>query len=281
MNSIITHPGVYIIGASMVSPEAITDWAVEEGLEEVVQDTTTPLGRIVSELSQEETSSSDLDLLSEFAGRGCYQSWKTGRDSPQYMDNILTSLHGSTLEHASMTLLITGVSRSLTHELIRHRAGFAVSQESQRFVTADSANFVVPPLLLHGVDGNIDAAEIGDWMMANMNALQTYSQQYEWYRQLLEDEGVDGRMAKKRAAEAARSHLPNATETRLVWTGNLRALRHFAETRGAHDADLEIRRLACEVVLAAKHMAPLAFSDFVVQEGAFGVGVVQHIHRKV
>jgi thymidylate synthase (FAD) len=89
----------------------------------------------------------DPDILAEFAGRACYQSWD--RPNPAtatnqtYLAHILEVDHGSVLEHASATFYVTGVSRSLTHELIRHRAGMAYSELSQRFVNMEDAKAVI------------------------------------------------------------------------------------------------------------------------------------------
>jgi thymidylate synthase (FAD) len=91
----------------------------------------------------------DADLLTEFAGRLCYQSWDKPRPATRansdYLANILQRKHFSVLEHAGFTVVITGVSRSFTHELVHHRH-LSFSQLSQRFVDESSARFVPPPL---------------------------------------------------------------------------------------------------------------------------------------
>src|SRR6266699_2986056 len=94
--------------------------------------------------------STDGEQLAEFAGRVCYMSQHNPakRSTREYLDNIKKQGHGSVLEHANYTLLLEGVSRSLTHELVRHRAGFAYSQLSQRYVDESEANFVVPPAIV-------------------------------------------------------------------------------------------------------------------------------------
>src|SRR5215208_4528033 len=94
--------------------------------------------------------SSDGERLAEFAGRLCYMSQKNpaSRATREYLENIKKQGHGSVLEHASYSLLLEGVSRSLTHELVRHRAGFAYSQLSQRYVDESEANFVMPPAII-------------------------------------------------------------------------------------------------------------------------------------
>src|SRR5688572_23142907 len=103
--------------------------------------------------------SSDGERLAEFAGRLCYMSQKNpaSRATREYLENIKKQGHGSVLEHASYSLLLEGVSRSLTHELVRHRAGFAYSQLSQRYVDESEANFVMPPAIIG------DEALEGSW----------------------------------------------------------------------------------------------------------------------
>src|SRR4051812_21824979 len=95
-------------------------------------------------------SSSGGERLAEFAGRLCYMSQRNpaSRTTADYLENIKKQGHGSVLEHASYSLLLEGVSRSLTHELVRHRAGTAMSQLSQRYVDESVADFVVPPAIV-------------------------------------------------------------------------------------------------------------------------------------
>src|SRR4026209_1690256 len=94
--------------------------------------------------------STDGERLAEFAGRLCYMSQKNpaSRATREYLENIKKQGHGSVLEHVNFSLLVEGVSRSLTHELVRHRAGFAYSQLSQRYVDESEAAFVVPPAVI-------------------------------------------------------------------------------------------------------------------------------------
>src|SRR5512145_1243737 len=94
--------------------------------------------------------STDGERLAEFAGRLCYMSQRNpaNRTTRDYLENIKRQGHGSVLEHATYSLFLEGVSRSLTHELVRHRAGFAYSQLSQRYVDESKASFVVPPAII-------------------------------------------------------------------------------------------------------------------------------------
>src|SRR4051812_18902765 len=103
--------------------------------------------------------STDGERLAEFAGRLCYMSQRNpaSRTTRDYLENIKKQGHGSVLEHANYSLLLEGISRSLTHELVRHRAGFSYSQLSQRYVDESDAHFVVPPAIAG------DAALEGAW----------------------------------------------------------------------------------------------------------------------
>src|SRR5947207_6783858 len=158
--------------------------------------------------------STDGERLAEFAGRLCYTSQANPAKRPtrEYLDNIKKQGHGSVLEHANYSLLFEGVSRSLTHELVRHRAGFAYSQLSQRYVDESNASFVVPPAI--GGEASLEKA----WLEQVEGAQRSYVSLVE---QLMERYGwVTDRVHRRQMArEAARAVLPNATETKIVVTG--------------------------------------------------------------
>jgi thymidylate synthase (FAD) len=203
--------------------------------------------------------STDGERLAEFAGRLCYMSQANPAKRPtrEYLENIKKQGHGSVLEHANYTLLLEGVSRSLTHELVRHRAGFAYSQLSQRYVDESNANFVVPPAIIG------DEVLEGTWREEVEGAQRTYVALVE---QLMERYGwvADRVHRRKMAREAARAVLPNATETKIVVTGNSRAWRTMLELRSSEGAELEIRRFALATLRLLQREAPGFFSDFVI-----------------
>lgn len=200
---------------------------------------------------------SDPAAVAEFAGRACYESWH--RPNPNtatargYIGNILGQGHGSVLEHASITLYIEGISRSLTHEFIRHRH-MSYSQASQRFIDSSDLGYVVPPALI-GTDGQAhpEAYRLAD-------AMADASLDYETTAAELMDNGHE----RKPAREAARAYLPNMAETKIVVTGNLRAWRDFIITRGSEFADAEIRRLALAILEVVRGEAPEAVQDITV-----------------
>ena len=207
--------------------------------------------------------STDGERLAEFAGRLCYMSQHNpaNRSTRDYLENIKKQGHGSVLEHANYSLLLEGVSRSLTHELVRHRAGFAYSQLSQRYVDESDACFVVPPAiagdqLLEGAwRSQIDGAQA-----AYVSLVAQLMERYGWV--------ADKVHRRKMAREAARGVLPNSTETKIVVTGNARAWRTMLELRSSEGAELEIRRLAVLVLRVLQVEAPGFFSDFEIYDAA-------------
>ncbi|MER3456163.1 MAG: thymidylate synthase (FAD) [candidate division GAL15 bacterium] len=203
----------------------------------------------------------DAEVLAEFAGRLCYQSWSnpSGRTNQQYLENILSSEHFSVIEHAGFTVVLLGVSRSLTHELVRHRH-FSFSQLSQRFYNELDAAVVVPPLFRD----DPEALRILEEVYAVTQ--RAYGQLMELAQRKLSTL-PNSRMRRKRAREAARCVLPNMTETHIVVTGNHRSWREFFEKRGSLDADTEIREVAVRIFTeVAQPLAPHLYQDFQVTE---------------
>jgi thymidylate synthase (FAD) len=196
--------------------------------------------------------------LAEFAGRACYQSWKKPNPATAtnagYLRHILEVGHLSVLEHGTVSFYLTGISRSLTHELIRHRH-FSYSQLSQRYVPERDAAMVEPEVIsddpeLHALFGEAAAA-----------AVKAYEELLEGLEKRFADV-PNATLRRKQARQAARAILPNATETRIVVTGNYRAWRHFVAMRASEHADVEIRELAIACLRELKRIAPNAFADF-------------------
>lgn len=200
------------------------------------------------------------EALAEFAGRACYQSWKkpnpgTGTNAG-YLHHILEVGHLSVLEHGTVTFYITGISRALTHELVRHRH-FSYSQLSQRYVNSKDAAMVVPEVIA----GDEELDNI--FTTASELALIAYEQLIQRLDAMYD--GEDNRtLRRKLSRQAARAILPNATETRIVVTGNYRAWRHFIAMRASEHADVEIRELAVECLRQLQKAATNVFDDFVI-----------------
>lgn len=205
--------------------------------------------------------STDADggqALAEFAGRACYQSWHKPNPATAtnagYIQHILEVGHLSVLEHGTVTFYLTGMSRSLTHELIRHRH-FSFSQLSQRYVPERDAAMVEPDVIA-------DDPELHAKFVA---ATEAGVAAYNDLLQALQDKFADepkATLRRKQARQAARSVLPNATETRIVVSGNYRAWRHFVAMRASEHADVEIRVLAVECLRQLQKVAPNVFGDF-------------------
>jgi thymidylate synthase (FAD) len=207
--------------------------------------------------------STDGERLAEFAGRLCYMSQgnPASRSTRDYLDNIKKQGHGSVLEHATYSLLLEGVSRSLTHELVRHRAGFAYSQLSQRYVDESHAAFVIPPAVIG--DDALETAwrtQVEASQQAYVTLVEQLMERYGWV--------ADKVHRRKMSREAARAVLPNATETKIVVTGNARAWRTMLELRSSEAAELEIRRAAVAILRVLQREAPAFFSDFEIYDAA-------------
>ncbi len=220
--------------------------------------------------------STDAERLAEFAGRLCYMSQRNpaSRTTGDYLQNILLQGHGSVLEHAVYVLLIEGVSRSCTHELVRHRAGFGYSQLSQRYVDESDAAFVLPPAIIG--DETLETAwveQVTAAQEAYVRAVDALMEKYSWVEQK--------RHRRKMAREAARSVLPNATETKIVVSGNVRAWRTMLELRTSEAAELEIRRMAVTCLRILSEESPRLFNDFEIYTADDGREAARVTHHKV
>lgn len=188
------------------------------------------------------------DLI-EFAGRLCYESFDlpnpdTATNSG-YVQNIVSLKHESVLEHVSVTFYVEGVSRNLSHELIRHRH-LSFSELSQRYVDMKDANVVKPPIYGGGTEPLPEA----------------YKEMYQATTALL----AQGGASRKQAREAARYGLPAGTETKFVVTGNLRAWRDVLKKRATYLADAEMQEFAVAVHGELSELYPDVFADIEFEE---------------
>ena len=197
--------------------------------------------------------------LVEFAGRVCYRSWEPGlnpnvsrirTDQREYFANLLGSFHGSVLEHANYSFAMRKVSRVFTHELVRHRAGSAFSQESLRYVRLTDIGFRVPPALEPVRDQVISLVEQLEEFQ--VTAAETLG---------IDDDGVPFQV-KKEITSALRRLAPIGLSTDIVWTANVRTLRHVIEMRTAPGAEEELRLVFDKVARLMRDEAPDLFQDF-------------------
>ena len=205
----------------------------------------------------DQPTGTDAELLVEFAGRACYRSWEPGlnpnvtrvrTDQREYFQNLLASGHGSVLEHASFTFAFRDVSRVFTHELVRHRAGSAFSQESLRYVRLDEIGFRVPEAL----------EPVRREVVEIVERLETFQRDSA---ELLLDDDVPFAV-KKELTSALRRLAPIGLSTDIVWTANVRTLRHVIELRTAEGAEEELRLVFDDVARIAVEEAPALFQDF-------------------
>jgi len=205
----------------------------------------------------------------EIAGRVCYMSFgerQSPRDNPAYLKNLINSGHESVLEHVSWTFLIEGVSRAFTHQLIRHRPGWAYSQLSQQYNDEAKAAFVRP----EEFRDNPEAC--AEWSKAVEECRAAYIRLTD----ILNRTDGDGKERSRSIRSAARSVLPNATETKIVATANARALRYFLKVRGSIEGDSEMRNVAAQLLKVLRAEAPNLFSDFSMQTLRDGTPTVLH-----
>jgi thymidylate synthase (FAD) len=211
------------------------------------------------------------ELLIEFGGRACYRSWEPGlnpnvtkirRDRREYFANILRSGHGSVLEHANYSFAIRNCSRTFTHELVRHRAGSAFSQESLRYVRLTDIGFRVPPAL----------EPLRERVLAIVEQLEEF-QRSAAVELGLDESGVPFHV-KKEVTSALRRLAPIGLSTDIVWTANVRALRHVIEMRTAPGAEEELRLVFDKIARIMQVEAPLLFQDFARDET--GAWVPEH-----
>lgn len=305
--SVLTAANVRLIGSTMIQRDGIQDFLSSEGFE-----------------GWSTEAEQDGEILVEVAGRICYMSFERGRPHGDYIKNILSSGHGSVLEHTTINLLVTGVSRSFTHELVRHRAGAGFSQLSQRYVDESKCQFVVPPeyeeevkaaelvieeswpgaLPLSDVgdiheyadclltDTEDDATDLTDQQTVGLKWLRAMAASQRLYMELVEygTRKVTDRLAgitvsltdiKKNARQAARSVLPNATETKIVVTLNGRSIRHVLEMRGSPFADAEFRRVAVAMYRATAGSLPDILGDFEIYQHESAGECLRSKYKKV
>jgi thymidylate synthase (FAD) len=256
-----TKPSVHLIARPSIDVEGMRGYLSEVGGEAWLE-------RRLSE------DSGPAELLVEFSGRLCYRSWAPGLNpnvtrirerQDEYFANLLSSLHGSVLEHASFCFAFHNVSRVFTHELVRHRAGSAFSQESLRYVRLKDLGFRVPPVLEPVRDQVIELVE-------QLEEFQVTAAE----RLGLDEEGVPFSV-KKEATSALRRLAPIGLSTDIVWTANVRTLRHVIEMRTAAGAEEELRSVFDEVGAIMCREAPSLFQDFT--RGDDGTWTPEH--RKV
>src|SRR3984957_4178842 len=212
-----TDPAVFLIARPSIDIEGMRGYLADVGGESWLE-------RRLKE--SDDGEGGDLnhgELIVEFGGIACYRSWEPGlnpnvtrvrTDQREYFANILRSAHGSVLEHANYSFAIRNCSRVFTHQLVRHRAGSAFSQESLRYVRLTDIGFRVPPAL----------EPVRDQVLAIVEQLEEF--QVSAAKELgIDEEGVPFHV-KKEVTSALRRLAPIGLSTDILWTANARTLRH-------------------------------------------------------
>jgi len=217
--------------------------------------------------------------VAKFAGQLCYLSLGQARtrnvDAAKYIQHVIESGHGSVLEHVNYSLLIYGISRACTHELVRHRHE-SPSQVSQRYVAGRHLRFVESPESV----GNPELhKEFEDW-------IELSSIQYQRREQIiLRHRGIDMKTAstdeRKAVRQEARRCLPNEAEAPIVLTGNIRAWRGLIDQRSTPYADVEIARLAWRIFVMLANQEPLFWLDYEEKQRPDGIAYVETKWKKV
>lgn len=244
-----TLPTVYLVARPSVNVDGMREYLQDVG----------GASWLDRRLGDDGSDANEGELLVEFGGRMCYRSWEPGlnanvtrvrRDKDEYFGNLLRSLHGSVFEHANYSFAFRNVSRVFTHELVRHRAGSAFSQESLRYVRLTDIGFRVPAALEPVREEVLNLVEqLEDFQVSAADKLG------------LDDDGVPFAV-KKEVTSALRRLAPIGLSTDILWTANVRTLRHVIEMRTAEGAEEELRLVFDEVAQAMCREAPSLFQDF-------------------
>ncbi len=201
-------------------------------------------------------------------GRLCYRSFKPGlnpnvvkirESNKDYLENILKVKHGSVLEHPVFNFILSDVSRVFTHELVRHRVGVAISQESLRFVRLDALRFWMPSCFT----GHPEKEKLMKMLVKKVEADEKFQ------LRLAKILGLDEMKSfhqKKTFTSAMRRFAPDGLATTIGWSANPRALRHIAEMRTAEGAEEEIRLVVGKIMEKIRYRYPNLFQDYETEE---------------
>ena len=242
----IVEPKVYMIAEPMVNYGMVDEYLSSVGATDWVAKHS-PMGH------------SDSEMLAEIAGRLCYKSWEPGlnanvtrvrADSADYLRNIIDVGHGSVLEHAQFTFIFKDVSRVFTHELVRHRVGVAISQESLRYVRLSDLDIRLPEVLEPHRERVVSIVETLEEFQSDM------AEEFG-----LDDAGVPFHY-KKEVTSALRRLAPIGLTTDMMWSANIRTLRHVIESRTAVGAEEEIREVFSAIAEMMIEHSPLLFGDY-------------------
>lgn len=243
----VTKPQVYLIGESNI---------ISENLQRYLND--------VGASSWDTDALSDSEKLIEVYGRMCYKSFnpelnpnvdQVSRGNKQYLQRVIDHGHGSVLEHAFLNFIITGCSRVFTHELVRHRVGVAISQESLRYVRLDSLLYPLPP--------DIEVNDQGQLLVYDI--VETLEEAQVSLAEVYDIDNIKDFNTKKKLTSAFRRIAPMGLATAIGWSANPRTIRHILEMRTSPHAEWEIRKIFGMVGEIVTERYPNLFGDYDVE----------------
>lgn len=259
----LVEPKVFLVGETRIIPSGLRAYLKHIGVPNWKSDATT-----------------DAEKMIEVMGRLCYRSFEPGLNpnvtkvrehNKDYLANIIEVQHGSVLEHAFVNFIFADVSRVFTHELVRHRVGVGISQESLRFVRLTDLGFWAPIVLRE----NKEVMEIMSGAIEHLEKLQ---------RELADILDLDNPKKKfkdkKKLTSAMRRIAPLGLATSIGWSANIRTIRHCIEMRTDPGAEEEIRLVFGRVAELMRDRYPHLFADYEV-EIADGLSWWKTAHRKV
>lgn len=246
----LVEPRVYLLGWPHVNMEGLLEYLKDSGQQEFLA------------LWNEVEGMSDGEKLCSFYAKLCYKSLVVGkndniskiRDIESNFKSIINTAHGSCLEHCNLNFIVTNCSRILTHETVRHRAGWAYSQTSGRYCRGDEIDFVFDPIL----------DQVKNEVVQLLNHIETeYNSMVE--RMGLNEAGLEMGW-KKKVTSALRRILPGGQANEIGITVNVRALRHFIMMRTSRIAEWEIRKIGEQIYYLIKAKFPLMVFDAFEEE---------------
>ena len=272
----MAHPvdiGIFFIAKSTVDLEESRKWLDHIGADKFEVNT---------------DSKTDSEALIELAGRRCYNSFQSGlnpnvtkirTDLAEYIENILKSGHGSVLEHATYSFAIEGVSRIFTGEMNRHRAGWAISEGSMRYIRFEEMKYWEPPSIQSDLPllspMVLDSNPLEEKKFLSRRVFeQAFKDAEKHYAELLDiwkDELTPESKfhMKKEITSMMRRIVPMGVATGGIWTGNIRAIRHVITTRTTEAAEEEICYVFSNIMKKIAEIEPNLFGDFKQDENGF------------
>ena len=238
------EPKIFLVGETRVVEDGLSAYLKHVGVEDWSTD-----------------APSDSERLCEVMGRLCYRSFEPGLNpnvsriregNDRYLSHVLEVGHGSVIEHPVLNFIFADVSRVFTHELVRHRAGTATSQESLRFVRLDRLSAYVPTHIRENEKG----------MEIFTKTLEQLEQVQLDLAKCFDIENIKKFDDKKKLTSAFRRVAPIGLATTVGWSCNFRTLRHVIEMRTEPSAEEEIRIVFGQVYELVRERYPNLFGDY-------------------